>query len=358
MINPFLDTWATRLRERIRVAIYEDLPVVDTVPAADTYVFGNLEDLSPAQLRRVSEIADLLTRADEPPRILNDPRRVLRRYELLKTLHERGVNSFRAHRVPLAGTPLRFPVFLRLENSHSGAVSALLQTQEDVDRAIADASRDGLDVDSLLVVEFEDTSDEHGVFRKYVMYVIGDAVFPGNMAFDSSWVVKFGGPVTGERLAEQRAAASSDAHEPVFRELAELAGVAYGRFDYGLVNGRICVWELNTTPTLLLPADQYPPGIRAERQALADRLTNAIERLAGDPACDRPPVRIAPRRRRLLTPARPLLRRRWYLRKPRDGLVRLALRDTYAARRRAPFAGAWLTRVRSLFPSGDDRRSP
>jgi hypothetical protein len=356
VINPFLDTWGTRIRDRVRLVFYEDLPLVDTLPAADTYVFANVEDLAPVPLRRACEIADLLAHADAAPRVLNHPRGVLRRYDLLEALHERGVNSFRGHRVQLGRAPVRFPVFLRLEHAHTGAITPLLWTQQDVDRAIADAARKGYDIDSLLMVEFEDTSDEHGVFRKYVMYVIGEAVFPGNMAFDTNWVVKFGRLVTDERrVAEQRAAASSDAHEHVFRELAELAGVAYGRFDYALLDGRICVWELNTNPTLMLPADQYPPDIRPSRQGLADRLTSAIERLTGDSDRDGPPVRIAPRRRRLLTPARPLLRRRWYLAKPRDGIVRRALRDTYAARRRAPFGSALLTRIRSLFPSGDDR---
>ena len=66
-----------------------------------------------------------------------------------------------------------------------------------------------------------------------------------------------------------------------------------GRFDYALADGRICIWELNTNPTLLLPPDRYPPDVRARRAELAERLTEAIERLAGEAARERPPVRLA-----------------------------------------------------------------
>src|SRR5207302_3101457 len=115
----------------------------------------------------------------------------------------------------------------------------------------------------------------------HVTYVIGDELINGNLAYDTDWVVKYGGAVSGARLDEQRAARESTTHFPLLRELADLAGVGYGRFDYALVEGRICVWELNTDPTLLLPADEYPPEVRAERQGAAARAAAGPSGVAG-----------------------------------------------------------------------------
>jgi hypothetical protein len=222
-------------------------------------------------------------------------------------LHERGVNPFRAYRVLDARVPERFPVFLKLEDRHDGPSSPLLWTQRELDRAVANRFRRCDDLSSLLMIEFHDVSDDAGVYHRQVTYVIGDEVLHGNLAFDTDWVVKYGGPATGEQLEAQRAAWDSSAHVPLLRDIADRAGIGYGRFDYSIVSGGICVWELNTNPTLLLGADQYPPDVRAERQLIADRLTNALERLASGSVdiglitltVGKEPTEEAPRRRLL-----------------------------------------------------------
>ena len=55
----------------------------------------------------------------------------------------------------------------------------------------------GDDLTSLLVVEFQNTSDEQGISRKYNTYVFGSELINGNVAFGSDWVVKYSGRFHG-----------------------------------------------------------------------------------------------------------------------------------------------------------------
>jgi hypothetical protein len=54
-----------------------------------TYIFADLELLSPDELQKAVVIWQALARAGPGIRLLNHPARSMRRYELLRTLHER-----------------------------------------------------------------------------------------------------------------------------------------------------------------------------------------------------------------------------------------------------------------------------
>ena len=73
-----------------------------------------------------------------------------------------GYNSFRAVRAGGDLDGLRYPVFLRNERSHDGAVSPLLTSAREVDEAIGRALVSGRRLRDLLVVEFCDTADARG----------------------------------------------------------------------------------------------------------------------------------------------------------------------------------------------------
>ena len=211
-------------------------------------------------------------------------------------LFEQGINPYQAHRVLQTRTPSRFPVFLRFENDHEGPASPLLHSQGELDRELLRAHIRGDDLASLLMVEFQDTSDERGVFRKFNAFVIGDQLIIGNIAFGTDWVVKYSGRFTDEQLIEKWAYLSSHAHDGQLREIAELAGAGWGRFDYALADGRVCVWEFNTYGTFMFDPEHYPPDVRARRAKLAERMTEAIELLAGEDNGALPPVSLVPTR--------------------------------------------------------------
>jgi hypothetical protein len=49
-------------------------------------------------------------------------------------------------------------------------------------------------------------------------------------------------------LAEELAYIDSNPHAGILGEVCRLANIGYGRIDYSLLDGRVQVWEINTTP--------------------------------------------------------------------------------------------------------------
>src|SRR5262249_50787220 len=96
--------------------------------SSGTYVFADLERLSPDTLLRAAALWDSLADSHRDVRLLNHPIRSMRRYELLRNLHEQGINTFDVYRVTEGRAPRQYPVFLRIENDHSGPISPLLKS--------------------------------------------------------------------------------------------------------------------------------------------------------------------------------------------------------------------------------------
>jgi hypothetical protein len=250
----YVRTWGLPLARRIRVLAYESLPPEREVEAA-TWIFSDLDRLSAAETERARDLWMRLSEADPQPRLLNNPRRVLGRYELLSRLHDQGVNAFRAFRLGELPQRLRYPVFLREENEHSGTLSSLLLTSEELEEATAHALASGYREDQLLVVEFCDTSDEAGLFRKYAAFSVGGRIVPRHLIMTRGWMVNVNEDrVDTRKLAEERAFLIENPHEAVLKEYFRLANIDYGRIDYSLLDGEPQIWEINTNPMpVLLP---------------------------------------------------------------------------------------------------------
>ena len=104
-----------------------------------TYIFTDIERLTPWELRVVAEAYHALA-ADERCRVLNDPARVMTRYELLRNLREEGINDFDVIRADERRWPARYPVFLRHEQDHGRPLSAdLLHNREELEAALKKA---------------------------------------------------------------------------------------------------------------------------------------------------------------------------------------------------------------------------
>ena len=96
----------TDLGARIKCLIYDDLPLLpDFGPG--TYIFGNFGLLSRAYQTCALELADALTDAGPGFRVLNHPRRVLDRFELLKKWPPTASMIFR-FTGPESGAPVPF----------------------------------------------------------------------------------------------------------------------------------------------------------------------------------------------------------------------------------------------------------
>lgn len=223
---------------------YEKLFTAAELPQ-DTYIFADLERLSDLELEHAAWIAAQLQAAG--CRTLNHPLRTLRRYELLKTLWNHGINSFRAFRLSDDRSDLRYPVFLRTEGEHQGSLSEVLYNDAELQAALLGLSQRPAARSDYLICEYFDI-EENGSYHKYGAFVVGGQVLPRHYFRDAKWVVKYPIELTAEVLQIEREYMSTNPHQRQLQKVAELAQVEYGRIDYSLWQGKLQVWEINTNP--------------------------------------------------------------------------------------------------------------
>lgn len=287
----YLDTWGEALRDRIAVVTYESMVRRGRIPRADTYIFSDLERLTPGLLPAALALRVKLEEQMPNARLLNHPGRTLRRYALLQMLHERGINHFKIRRANEGIDDITYPAFIRVENDHGGNRSALLDGPGELHPALNALWWRGLSPRDLLITEFCDTADAHGLYRKYGAFIIDGQVIARHLLFGHGWMLKVP-EATDERLAEQGIERESLAaeqmafvrdspHAAKLAEIAAMASVEYGRIDYGLQDGRIQVWEINTNPAVLLSPSSYRPINLPTHELFASRIRAAFESLDG-----------------------------------------------------------------------------
>lgn len=247
LMRNYLDVRGSSIAGHIEIVHYEHLPQQFR---SGTYVFSALEQLSAPMEKLVHHLYEQLAQC-EGVRLLNRPGRSLRRYELLQALHARGLNDHQARLASEDLSPLRFPVFIRGERTHEGSLTPLLDNARDVEAWLGRLRVIGWKLDELLVVEFNDTSDADGNFRKYAAFIIGDRILPRSVDYGTDWMLKRKRNVyTQEALAAEYDYITQNPHERELREIFSIAGIDYGRIDYAVKNGRIQTWEINLHPTL------------------------------------------------------------------------------------------------------------
>ncbi len=277
----YLQSWGRALTPQIRIVCYEQLPCRRRWPAG-TYIFSDLERLSPDQRRAAALWWEQLSAASGT-RLLNNPSQVLRRYELLAALAESGRNRFHVWRARDAGRVDRFPVFLRHERDHKGSLSSLLRNQAELSAAMARVQAQGTLLDELLVVEFCDTVDADGVYRKYSAFIVGGRIVPRHLIFSRGWMLKMPDLIDERKLAEERAYLDVNPHESWLREIFTLARIDYGRIDYSLLDGRPQAWEINTNPTVMLRPHQYDPQHLPQQEGFARDIHAAFDAIDAEP---------------------------------------------------------------------------
>jgi hypothetical protein len=271
-------------------------------------VFADLERLSAEQRMAAAAVWGRLATLGSRVRLLNHPLRTLRRYDLLRALQTRGVNDFGVHRLPRAalvrlpsrasalisagahlvqgrrGSPsrLRFPVFVRRESEHDGSLTPLLSTWHQLHEACRRLIAGGHDPSDLLVVEFCDTRDADGIYRKYGAFVIGDAVVARSLMFSRRWLVKMSEMVDPELLREEADYVRDNPHAKWLHGIARLAGIDYGRIDYAFRGNRPQIWEINTNPGIVVPRDLLDPPDRETHDLVMRGIRTAVEAIDVD----------------------------------------------------------------------------
>jgi hypothetical protein len=286
-------------------------------------IFAALERASAVEREVAARIWDAHAELAPGAARLNDPRRAPGRFDLLRTLFGAGINRFNVWRAAEYESVDRFPVFIRVEADHFGPRSRLLRSHAEIATALSNLQRRGRRIGDLIVVEFCDTSDRDGVFRKYAAFNVGGRILACHAMAAHEWSVKSGQLSLDEAVVEQELAfVETNPHEAALRRVFELAGIDYGRADYGLMDGAVQVWEINLNPTigrLQSRHDSLPPAVTALRERVKatfhERLQAAFIALDGPDDEREALVPIAPA-------LRSRLRREALIRQPREWAVR------------------------------------
>jgi hypothetical protein len=273
-LRRYLRNWGRPLWGRVRILSYED--VGDPGCLVDgAYVFCDVDRLPPLLAAKADAVWESLAKRGGAVRLLNRPGALMSRYQLLRALSDAGLNSFNVFRLDEINDRLRYPVFLRDAIEHTGTLSPLLADRQALEESIDGLLAAGSALSELLVVEYVDTSID-GMFRKYAGMRVGETIIAHHIMFAREWMVKGPSLVSPEMVVEERVFQKENPHRGRIAEVFRLAGVDYGRIDYGLVDGRMQVWEVNTNPTLLYPVNRYAGSQMEAKRWFAARLNQAL----------------------------------------------------------------------------------
>lgn len=223
------------------------------------WIFTDLDLLHPFELSSVGVIATQLEASG--CHVLNHPGAFLNRLALLKRLHLEGINDFSAY-APAAGErPVQYPVFIRQEPSHSYPLTDLIHTADELESVLSQLTQAGHPLLSLIVIEYCAEPLANGYFRKYSTFRVGDQYLTFPSVNEDKWLVKYGKAGLGEEsFYEEELRAIEQNDKPACMATAfELSGLQYGRSDYGLVNGRPQIYEINPNPHVRAPRSHPSP---------------------------------------------------------------------------------------------------
>lgn len=262
---------------KIGVMSYRRLFSRRSLPSG-TYIFSDLERLMPWELHLAAKIAGQLKVAGDGFRVLNDPARVKTRVELLRSLFETGINQFNVYRADELKMPERYPVFIRWENDHGFPLSDLIYSEGELRRELEHLRQDGCPLRGMIITEYAAQPVEDALYRKFASYCVGGQVIAHHYVHDDQWNVKYGkaGIASDAAYQNEYRFVVENHYEEELRKVFKIADIDYGRVDFGLVDGQIQVYEINTNP--MVPAGKSKVAIRQKTLELArDNLFSALD---------------------------------------------------------------------------------
>lgn len=279
-IRYFLRYYRKRMRGVVTSLTYEELFFERAGPIGH-YIFTDFDRLSRYELECAAAFADAVHRAAPDVRILNHPLKVLERYALLAALHRAGINSFAATRLETGERPPGYPVFIRAEDGYGGPETDLIHNEAEFDAAVADLSQRGLPRRGRLAIGFANERSSDGFFHKYGAFNIAGRIVPHDLMYGRDWVVKIRSSNESRTQTRDREYGNSpvgidkelhyiveNPHEQALLKAFSIAGIDFGRADYGVVDGRVQIYEINTNPHLPW---HTPTSTRMERRAIVER---------------------------------------------------------------------------------------
>ncbi len=241
------------------------------------YVFTDFDRLSSYELESAFCIASALSAVAPDACIYNYPNKILERYPLLRRLHSEGLNQFQVSRYDGGERPKNYPVFIRLEDDCQGPDSPLIQNEAGFDLALQQLHDKGKTAKRRIIVEFCAEIDRDGFYRKYGAFNIGGKIIPQHILRSQSWNVKRSSLESDEAFAaEELAYARDNPHEQELKKIFSIAGIDFGRIDYGLVNGSIQTYEINSNATFPDFSDKHIDERDRRRNIVRQSVTEAI----------------------------------------------------------------------------------
>jgi hypothetical protein len=258
-VRHFLRDHTSQARHLLCSLTYEELFFERAAPIGH-YIFTDFDRLSRYELECAAAFAYALNKAAPDARILNHPLKALERYPLLVALDRVGINDFTAIRIECRDRPSRYPVFIRAEDGYGGPETDLLHSDDEYDAAIDDLTRRGLPLRGRVAIGFANERSSDGYFYKYGAFNVGDGIVPHDRLRARNWAIKYF-PIPGELvdcdmdyseseigISEELDYMNNNPHRDVLKRAFALAGIDFGRADYGIVNGRVQIYEINTNP--------------------------------------------------------------------------------------------------------------
>ncbi len=285
------------IRRRIKLLSYDQLFRIPSYPAG-AFVFTDFDRLDETLLEAVRAFARYVAAERPGFPILNNPDRVLGRFDILNLLPPKDLGQTAAHKLPDWKDVDEFPVFIRYEDGHFKPLSGLLHSSEELENEVSRHLDDhGGEFGDIIIVKYLDYSDCAGVFRKYAAFRLGDCIYGEHVFHSRNWYVKLNDHEPNKAFyKEAQDYRVTNPHEELLRPYFKAAGIEFGRADYCLIDGKINLFEINTNPTFV--AD--PPS----KLDLFDRHAFAkfhSDRLMTLPSAEGPPLEVPARLRSGLT---------------------------------------------------------
>ncbi len=290
-IGPFLNLWCNPAKDLIRVVPYDRLCAIRSIRSG-LFAFSDIDRLTEVERCNAAALCDLIASTFGAASILNHPRGLMLRRELLRSLSACSSNSFQVFDIDCDPAVLRYPVFIRVPDDHRGPIGGLIRSESEFRTTRAHLQATLRHWRRLVVVEYCDTRDSQGYFWKYSAFCIGKRIVPAHLIRSQDWVTKNSGP---EPLrAEEQAYLAHNPHRAELMKIFSDASISYGRIDYGLQGSKIQVWEINTNPVIIQEPTQYSPDKLELKRRLVHELAQALIDLHSQTAMTEHEVKVPP----------------------------------------------------------------
>jgi Flp pilus assembly protein TadD len=316
-----------------------------------TYIFTDLDRLSVDELIAAARLYRRLQ--ESGCRVLNDPATVRKRFALLRGLHLGGFNPNNIHLADEGWSKVKFPVFIRVADGHDGPLTDLIHNQAELETALEAAVVAGIPRSTIVIVEYAAEPIRPGLYRKSSIHRVGERLITAINWHARDWRVKGDEYVADEALYdEELSMVRENRYASQAWEAFKFANIEYGRMDFGVVKGRLCIYEINTNPTHFSPGQHSVPQRMESSRLRWSRFLEALHAI--DTEENSAEIEVegssveAWNRASKLCPKLRVPRRLLSQEQERRGNLELALRYAEEALAANPSSPAWFNRLAKL----------